>query len=181
MTWEESEGNLSLCVLKHFLMSNVSLVTGGMGDDSLIIKQRSYPVERLKHQSCCFSKNHILWIYQRWLVKDNEKGLNWSGPSLENHILFTWNAPPKLYLLSITHMQAQKVRFGASGLNEDQQMQSSQIHVGLNLDPWEVFKVVTNNSECAILHMQQLKSIVTDRISRCFKGQTTNLEPRAKT
>lgn len=79
-------------------ISNVTCIfsNGWMGDDSLITKERSYPVERLRCiKARCFFKNHILWICPRWLVKDNDKGPNWLGPSLENHNLLREILHPK--------------------------------------------------------------------------------------
>lgn len=49
----------SVC-FEAFLMSCVSFATGGMGDDSLIIKERSYPVDRLNWVEAAAFLNHIL-------------------------------------------------------------------------------------------------------------------------
>lgn len=91
-----------------FLMSCLSLATGGMGDDSLIIRGRSYPVEKLNRIETAASLNHILSIYPWWLanrvVDDIEKGLNRLGPIPGKSQPFKWNTPPKIYFVDIKHM-----------------------------------------------------------------------------
>lgn len=126
VTWEECEGNLFPVCLEVFLKLHISLVTGGMGDDSLITKKRSYPVERLNCIKASAFLNRILWIYPWWLVKDNEKGLNWSGPSLENHNLLRETLHPKSIFWVSNACRLWKVRFG---FHEERQLRPSWIHV----------------------------------------------------
>lgn len=99
--------------LEAFLMSCLSLAVGGMGDDSLIIKERSHLVEKLNRIGTTDFLNHILWIYMRWLanrlVDDNEKGLNWLEPIPGKSQPLKRKTPPKIYFLDIKHMLARKV------------------------------------------------------------------------